>query len=249
MAGTILPLRGCRFTGALAALGVWSGLGLVMNLGTVLGARAQEAGTLPQPIMEDILHCASLEDDARLRCFDGMVLDILARGRAAAEAPDRAASVGDVPEGAATGQPAGKWIPGSWIDPLDDTLTMTLLLEAEAPSRPGRPPVQLWVRCQEKSLEVFVAFGTRVGRDLSHEVRYRIGDRPARTQTWFHAGSGDILFVPPWAGRILEEMRDEERLVVEAVPQGQAPLIAIFDIRGLWQVLPPLAQACDWTLE
>lgn len=148
---------------------------------------------------------------------------------------------------------AGFWRVRVRTNLIDDTSTVTLSLEAETGTSRLGDPITFVARCQSNKTEAYVIWGDYLGddsRDVSSEwknVTVRIGEGEARRERWGVSTDHEATFAPNWAGNLLKELLDEDRLVLQTIPYGENPTTAIFDISGLRGVLGELAGTCNWS--
>lgn len=148
----------------------------------------------------------------------------------------------------------GSWIVRARANPIDDTRTVTLSLEAKTGTSRLGDAITFVARCQSSKTEAYVIWGEYLGNDSNDvysdwkKVTVRIGEKEARQERWGVSTDHKATFAPSWAGNLLKELLDEDRLVLQTVPYGENPVTAIFDISGLRTVLGELAGTCNWRL-
>jgi hypothetical protein len=151
------------------------------------------------------------------------------------------------------GEGFGAWHVRAETNPIDDTQTVTLLLAAETGTSRSGAPVTFIARCKSNTTEAYVVWGDFLGDDSGDvysewkRVTVRIGAGQAREVRWGVSTDRNATFAPSWAGNLLKEILDEDRLVLQTVPYGENPNTAIFDVSGLRGVLGELAQTCNWS--
>ncbi|KZY40881.1 hypothetical protein A3731_12500 [Roseovarius sp. HI0049] len=148
--------------------------------------------------------------------------------------------------------------PGFWrvrksINPIDDTNTVTLMLDAEIGMSRYGDPITFVARCKSNRTEAYVVWNEYLGDDSRDvyskwkNVTVRIGKHRARQERWGVSTDSQATFAPDWAGTMLKQLLDENRLVLQTIPYGESPKTAIFDISGLRSVLGELAGECGWS--
>ncbi|WP_417260673.1 hypothetical protein [Celeribacter sp.] len=148
---------------------------------------------------------------------------------------------------------SGAWRVRTETNPIDDTQTVTLTLAAETGTSRSGAPVTFIARCKSNTTEAYVVWSDFLGDDSGDvhsewkRVTVRIGTEQARVERWGVSTARDATFVPGWAGNLLKELLDEDRLVLQTIPYGENPNTAIFDVSGLRVVLDELAQTCNWS--
>jgi len=148
---------------------------------------------------------------------------------------------------------SGAWRVRTETNPIDDTQTVTLSLAAETGTSRSGNPVTFIARCKSNTTEAYVVWGDFLGDDSNDvysewkRVTIRIGSEQAREERWGVSTDHNATFAPSWAGNLLKELLDENRLVLQTIPYGQNPNTAIFDVSGLRGVLGELAETCNWS--
>lgn len=148
---------------------------------------------------------------------------------------------------------SGKWTSMNTINPLDDTVTVLLFLDADSGLSAQGDPIALIARCQSDATEIYVNWGEYLGDDSNDasygwkNVTVRVGEGEARVEEWGLSTNKQAVFAPGWAGGFLKELLGQERLVLQTVPYGENPKTAILDLTGLENVLGDLADACHWS--
>lgn len=177
--------------------------------------------------------CAGISSDSdRLACFDLLAKEV----HAEASQPVKA-NVDDV----------GSWSVSEKVNPVDDTTTVVLSLEAKSgETKRGKRPVFV-ARCASKTTEAYIVWNDYLGRDRL-DVTTRIGDSEPLRQSWNIDNSGKATFAPKWAGNLLKDMTRSDRFLAQATPYRENPVTAIFDTTGLADALEPLMETCEWSL-
>lgn len=148
---------------------------------------------------------------------------------------------------------SGKWHIRAESNPIDDTQTVTLSLTAESGTSRSGDPVTFIGRCKSNKTEAYVYWGDFLGNDSKDvyskwkRVTVRVGAGEARKERWGLSTDRNATFVPGWAGNLLKELLNEDRLVLQTTPYGENPVTAIFDVSGLRGPLKNLAKTCNWS--
>ena len=147
---------------------------------------------------------------------------------------------------------SGAWRLQAETNPIDDMKTVTISLVADTGTSRFGDPVILVARCKSNRTEAFVSWGDYLGNDSGDvtaewkNVTVRVGAAEARAERWGLSTDGKATFTPRWAGHLLKELLNEDRLVVRTVPYGENPSTAVFNVSGLRSVLAELAATCNW---
>lgn len=146
---------------------------------------------------------------------------------------------------------SGKWRLNTSRNPIDDSKTVTISLEAKSGVSNYGKPIVFIGRCKSNVTEAYVDWGdylgddSRDGSDWKH-VTVRVGKATARSERWGVSTDHKATFAPDWAGRLLKDIIDKDTMVLQTTPYGESPTTAIFDVRGLRGVLGTLAGTCGW---
>lgn len=191
---------------------------------------------------KEIATCSAKKGDLeRLACFDDL------SARAGLNAPQAIASPSSLSK-------PGKWIVSHTRNPIDDSETVVLMLDADSGSSRYGEKINFVARCKSKKTEAYINWGTYLGDDsqsVYSDWKYvvvRIGSENANTQRWSTSTDHKATFAPNWAGNLLKQMAAAEKFTVQTTPYGESPVTAVFDTRGMKDALKPLAETCDWTL-
>jgi len=180
--------------------------------------------------------CVAIPNDVeRLSCYDAAAAEAGLRGAG------QSAIVLDV----------GNWEVQESINPIDDSKTVTLVLEAYVSASTRGVPVSLVARCQSNTTNLYIewndwlVFNTRT----TIPVVTRIGDEPAVVGEWTVSADDQATLAPGWAGDWLRMMVQSNRFVAQVTPSDLNPSVAQFDTTGLATALVPLMDACGWGMD
>jgi len=209
-------------------------LSSTLLLGPVLGLAAapQDAAPARTPpqvaeIVRDLATCAANTDKAqRLEAYDAL-----------------AKRLGVLPP-----------VPGAWkvqaaVNPIDDSRTVMLGLasEKEIAGDAGKSfQPELVLRCKAGKLELYTITGVVTEEEKPDQrtaATVRFGKEKAATIRMDRSTEGDALFWPDAEANIAK-LLEVDRLAVQFSPKGFEPVILEFDLRGLAQAHPQLAEAC-----
>lgn len=173
--------------------------------------------------------CAIVDGDlARLECFDSLAASKKLNGR-------------QIKPTSIAGK--GKWNISVDVNPIDDSKTVTLILNADSGKNKWGKTVFLVARCKSNATDLYIGWNDYLGSEAS--VLTRVGTNKAVTQRWsmstdkkatFH--SKPILF--------LKEMLGSPKLVAQVTPYNESPVTAIFNTAGLDNAIKPLRETCGW---
>jgi len=186
---------------------------------------------------EVIDRCASISRQLdRLDCFDGI-------------------SGSDTEEAEESEAGSGNWIVNVDSNPIDDTRRVTAFLISDQGRSSFGEPVTFIARCMSNRTEAYINWNDYVGDDSTSvysewkRVTVRVGERQAQTERWGVSTDKRATFAPAWAGNLLREMMEADRVVFRTTPYGENPVVAIFDTSGMAAALRPLMETCGWAQE
>jgi len=188
-----------------------------------LRAFAQSEDSAPGMDLGSRLEEASRIEDpaARLEAYDGIVHDY------------ELATQDLIPLG------ASKWIDSSLTDPMDDSQTVVLMLDADSGDDSSGRPVSLIFRSDGRGSELYINWNAPVS--AGSRVTIRVGYAPAETAEWTISTDGKATFYPRDAVELMKRLKDADSLAARVTPSTGKPVLAIFDVRGLSTILSKYA--------
>ena len=103
-------------------------------------------------------------------------------------------------------------------------------------------PVVGAIRCDDGELDVFVNWGSYLGREV--DVSHQIGNGLPITNPWYLSTDGTSTFFPGDSAELLKLLRDADRWVIQVDPQGSSPLVATFGLDGIEDVVAAMNPTC-----
>jgi hypothetical protein len=183
---------------------------------------------------EDLSVCKAIEIDIdRLRCYDSFVNGL--------EPADSSSGVAEGPANTLD-LDAGKWVVENSVDPMSDAATLLAILEADQGGNIYRRPA-LVVRCQKRSSEIFVAWNEYLADNS--DVTVRFGDDKPSTFRWESSADNTATFLP--AARkdwFYQTAMSVDRIVMQVSPYNSGPITAVFDVRGMEDMLSDNFDLC-----
>ncbi|PSU73173.1 hypothetical protein C9J22_04340 [Photobacterium phosphoreum] len=178
---------------------------------------------------KDIAKCAVIDGDlARLECYDKIAKQNNLDGR----------QIETI-----TTKGVGDWNVSTDVNPIDDSKTVTLILNANSGKSKWGKPIYLVARCQSNKTNVYINWGEYLGREAI--VLTRIGNNKANTSKWGISTDSKATFNNKPI-TFLKTMSKSNKLVAQITPYNESPVTAIFDISGLDNALKPLRETCNW---
>ena len=141
--------------------------------------------------------------------------------------------------------PHGKWHARIETNPLDDSRTVILSVEANRQSSNLEAPIHLLLRCTREKTDVILQWGKRLD-EKGALVSTRIGQSPPQTETWNLSTDEKATFFAGDKALFVNGLLDADRFVAQTTPEGNNPMTAIFDISGLDKALEPARKLCGW---
>ena len=131
-------------------------------------------GVLPASLaaQDQLAQCAAIQDDdARLRCYDGLARQ--------ATAPTDS---------------IGEWISQTSTNPIDGTQTVMIALQADEGGTLIRNKPMLILRCSSGETEAFINWDDYIADNT--RVTYRIGSEEAKRKVWSTSTDNTATFYP-----------------------------------------------------
>lgn len=178
---------------------------------------------------KDYAKCAIVEGDlARLECFDNLAASKNLNGR-------------QVKPTSIAGK--GKWSVSLDVNPIDDSKTVTLILDSDSGKGKWGKSVYLVARCKSNATDIYIGWNDYLGSEAS--VLTRVGANKAITQRWVVSTDKKATFhskpIP-----FLKDMLASPKLVTQVTPYNENPVTAIFNTAGLENAIKPLRETCGW---
>jgi type VI secretion system protein VasI len=183
-------------------------------------------------IKTDVAKCAAAKpDSSRLVCYDRIATGLKV------DAP-RTETISGI----------GKWLGSVETSPIDDSKNAFLSLDAETPvkKRYDTTTPTLFLRCKERKLQAYIAYGKFFLGSDSTKVLTRLDKRPAQTASWSISTDHTAVFVGGNVLSFIKELSKADNLLVELTPYSESPVMTTFDIRGLAEASKTLQQVCPW---
>jgi type VI secretion system protein VasI len=140
----------------------------------------------------------------------------------------------------------GKWSSTSETNPVDDSTTVVLSLEAdEGRSHLQAEKITLFIRCKSNKTELYIKWYDYLG-DEKIAVLTRVGEAKAVGKSWGISTNNESTFYPESAIPFIKTLMSSDKFVAQVTPYNESPVTAIFDIRGLAEAIKPLQQTCGW---
>ena len=178
---------------------------------------------------KEYARCAVIEGDlARLECFDNLATAKNLDGR-------------QVQPTSITGK--GKWRISVDVNPIDDSKTVTLVLDADSGKNRWGNAVFLVARCKSNITDLYIGWNDYLGSEA--DVLTRVGNNKAVTQRWSVSTDKKATFhrkpIP-----FLKEILISPKLVAQVTPYNESPVTAVFNTAGLDNAIKPLRETCSW---
>jgi type VI secretion system protein VasI len=141
----------------------------------------------------------------------------------------------------------GKWVVSESTSPIDDSVTVTMMLDASDTilnpyGQFTRPTLIL--RCSENKTNAFINWNMFLGTDTIR-VLNRIDKQKAKTRSWYISTDNKAIFAPKDIA-FIKSLFGHEKLLQQLTPYSESPKTASFKIGGLQEAIKPLRKACRW---
>jgi len=139
----------------------------------------------------------------------------------------------------------GKWTANVKTDPITDEKIVIAQLRSNEFQESYKNRTVLLVRCDNRKIDTYVAFDNYLG-NKSISVTSRVDkDKPER-KNWELSTNNQAAFYPRGNKELLTRLFAAEKFVVRATPYNESPMTLIFDVKGIYNVLEPHQNTCDW---
>lgn len=185
------------------------------------------SAALPAMSQTSLGNCASLERDLdRLKCYDNLA-------RESGVAPQ----ISSVPE--------SEWSIKAEANPIDDSQTVSLSLNAKnVKSRSGKP-ITLFLRCESGQAKAYLMWYDFLGASNA-TITTRFDDAKAFTTKWPVTSDNLGVIIPGDVLQFIKNLEAVNQLVVQVDPHNGGSVTAIFNTIGLTQAVRPFAEACGF---
>lgn len=173
--------------------------------------------------------CASIDGDlSRLECFDSLAKKNKLDGPQSLKLDKTA---------------MGDWYVDKKINPVDDSQTVTMVLESKSGKSKWGRNVGLVLRCSQDTTDMYITWGEYLGSEA--KVLTRIGSEKASTEYWSLSTDSKASFKRnPIV--LIKQMLGQSKFVAQVTPYNESPVTAIFDISGIDNAVKPLRETCGW---
>lgn len=182
---------------------------------------------------DGFLTCKAIENEvARLNCYDAQAAKL--------DSADSTTASEDVPSAEVVDK--GKWQVEIGMDPITDQETFTAALAADSGGSGYNRPT-LFIRCKQRSSEVFVSWGDYLGDNTV--VTARFGDAAPETFSWSQSTDSTATFL--YSDRLkwfFDTAVRVDKLATQITPYQSGPITAVFDLRGTANVLSNKKELC-----
>ena len=181
---------------------------------------------------EELRQCSTIENVlARVECYDALV-----------RALDDSPPLPEVPESVVVTE-TDKWIVTANPEAGRGETRASVSIQADSGVSGDGVPVSMVIRCRGET-ELYIRWHENLGSWAHIATRLGGGNRGQRR--WNLSTNGQITFYPGLTVDFVERLMEVDQFSAEVTPFGGAPITALFDVRGLSEVVKPLREACDW---
>ncbi len=179
-------------------------------------------------IKKRIAKCAAIEGELeRLECFDQLAKDLGLMESSLDIAPK---------EG------AGKWKTKIETNPIDDSETVILLLEADEGRTKFNKTPALIIRCKSDEIQIYISWNDYLGSEAY--VLTRLGKQIAETDEWGLSTDNSATFYPGNPLSFIKSLLKVDTFIAQVTPYNESPVTAVFDVKGFNVVVKPLLDTC-----
>lgn len=138
----------------------------------------------------------------------------------------------------------GKWVCDTVIDPIDDTTMIIFALKCE--SATSKSPV-LALGWDDGKTKLIINWNNYLSDNT--RVTYRFDKEKAVTRTWVGSVSKTTTFYSRKSKdtiKFIQKLMEVDTLTVQITPYNEGPTTAVFDVRGLKNVVEEFNDTLDW---
>ena len=136
----------------------------------------------------------------------------------------------------------GNWVLHDEIDPLYQTPSVFLTLDAESGTSTDGKPIYLVLRCMGGKTAAFINWYNYLGGEAL--LTTRLGNRRVESYHWGIGNDHQGAFYPGNVNLFIARLMTARTFVAEATPLGKSPITAVFFLEGLENAIVPLEAAC-----
>jgi len=178
---------------------------------------------------KEVAKCAVITGDlARLSCYDKLAKDNNLSGKQ---------STAPAIKG------TGKWHVSIDVNPIDDSKSVTLSLNADSGQNKWKKGISLIARCRSNTTEMYINWQDYLGGEA--RVLTRVGDSKALTSEWSLSTDKKATFRRAPI-TFLKKMLAANKLIAQVTPYNDNPITVVFDTSGLQNAIKPLRSTCGW---
>ena len=140
----------------------------------------------------------------------------------------------------------GSWILNETTSPVTGAKTAVIfLIGGEGSTKYLNIPPALYIRCQDKQMDVFVNFAAYIGSS-NNTISYKIGSDAFKSERWAISDGGTALFYPANDQEFAQSLFNKTSFAVEVQSYSNGKMTGIFDVSGVENAITPVRQACGW---
>lgn len=149
----------------------------------------------------------------------------------------------------------GKWVVEEEISPIDDSKTVTLMLNADSPIqvRYTKSTPYLVIRCKENKTEMYIGFNTFLGSNTIYPTTRIDSEKAVSDMKWSISTNHKAMFYDGsnYKGYVkvtdyIKKLQTKNKYFVQVTPYSENTVNTTFTIIGLDKAIEPLREACGW---
>jgi len=140
----------------------------------------------------------------------------------------------------------GKWSYDKSINPIDDTVMVSFVLECVGVPCEGLE--KLILRYRDKETDLYITWHEYFSGYATH-VTYRFDTERAKTESWLVSTSNDSTFYSHKSRdtiKFIQRLMEADRFVVQVTPYRSGPVTVTFDVRGLKNAVKQFNNVLPW---
>ena len=140
-----------------------------------------------------------------------------------------------------------KWTIDKNISPIDDSPIIILTLSSDESTSP-RGFSFLCIRYQDEVTEVFISWDEFIDSDDRHVILIRFDKEDHEKMLWNASANGTASFYHGNSIDFIKKIAKHDKLFARVTHYNGETTSAIFDIKGLSDVIKPICEVGGWSL-
>lgn len=155
----------------------------------------------------------------------------------------------------ANDSPTGNWLVKENVSPIDDSKTITLILDADQPieARYAQKIPKLIVRCKAAETELYIYFDVFLGSNTLYPITRIDTEKAVSDMKWDISTNHKAIFYNGNTAKnyvtvidFLTKLQTKNKYFIQITPYGESPVHTTFTLTGLSEAMKPFKDDCGW---